>query len=745
MTGEEVRLPAWRRFAGGAIVAASLAALAAAQRLLLTPEEAAGLRLLPVAMAVAAVGALLLHRRGEPAPSGAPPFESWEKLFLAGAVLAAAALRFPYLGLFPPGGFFDESQNVLVADSILKGSWPIFVGGASQMPALYFYPVAAAIGTFGTSIASIRGVSALCGTAAVPLLYLLTRRYYAREVAAAATVLLVGSRWHLNFSRIGFNGILSPLMELLTFLALVRALERRRRVDWVLLGAGIGIGLQTYYAFNLFPAVLAVALVSLMLASGSWKNRGEVRSVIRGLALAAGTALLLLAPLALFAVRHPETFFQRAGTVAIWNPAHGLKMPEALYSNIQSHLLMFVYRGDGNPRHNIPDAPLLTTIEGVLLAFGLACALARGLRWPRPAWLAWFAVMLLPGILTIEAPQAYRTVGVIPVLFLLIAEGLQTMVGAASGRRRPSPLLGAGLGALAAATAAWSAVVYFEVQVQDPRVWHSFQAKEHDIARFLKENAAGREHYIDPGFFGVPTFRVYLGPAFRSSRFRLSDHFPVQARAFAATNERPALYTLDGPLVELVPLFRAAFPHAASRRHLAPDGTVAFVSIEVPAGDRQHLEDVAACGYLGSFYPNAEWRGAPTLVRRDPAVFFHFHWDQDALVDPFTADWVARLKVDEPGEYGFEMLASGPALVVLDGQTVVRQALFESENPVRGSVTLSPGEHVLAIRYLERSFASTIRVWWQPPSSRRSVIPLRRLTALTPGEYEALRDSLPRP
>jgi hypothetical protein len=170
-----------------------------------------------------------------------------------------------------------------------------------------------------------------------------------------------------------------------------------------------------------------------------------------------------------------------------------------------------------------------------------------------------------------------------------------------------------------------------------------------------------------------------------------------------------------------------------------------FVSVDVPAADRLRPVDNSARGYLASFYANREWKGEPDLVRREPAIFFHYHWDQDALPDPFSADWAARLRVEKPGEYGLELVASGPALILLDGRTLLRQSAFESLDPVTTTATLEAGDHVLVVRYLESSYASTIRFFWRPPLSRREVIPLRDLIALSPDEYREIRESLPKP
>ena len=107
----------------------------------------------------------------------------------------------------------------------------------------------------------------------------------AGSAAAAATIFFLGCRWHLNFSRIGFNGIVSPLMELLTLLA-PREGSRNGTQAFTgsLFGAGVAVGLQTYYAFNLFPAVFAAAVVSFAFRLGRGAFRAEARKILPGLA-----------------------------------------------------------------------------------------------------------------------------------------------------------------------------------------------------------------------------------------------------------------------------------------------------------------------------------------------------------------------------------------------------------------------------------------------------------------------------
>ena len=150
-------------------------------------------------------------RRSLVPPAGRTRLRTAEKWFLAALVAGGGLVRFLSLDRFPPGGFFDEVQNLLVADGILAGDRPVFVGGATQLPALVFYLLAAAVKVAGRSVETVRGLSALFGTLTLPAFYFLARRAFAWPAAAAAALLLAGSRWHITFSRVGFVTIMKMI------------------------------------------------------------------------------------------------------------------------------------------------------------------------------------------------------------------------------------------------------------------------------------------------------------------------------------------------------------------------------------------------------------------------------------------------------------------------------------------------------------------------------------------------------
>ncbi|HSP93528.1 MAG TPA: PA14 domain-containing protein, partial [Thermoanaerobaculia bacterium] len=287
---------------------------------------------------------------------------------------------------------------------------------------------------------------------------------------------------------------------------------------------------------------------------------------------------------------------------------------------------------------------------------------------------------------------------------------------------------------------------YFRVQVVDPRAWQAFEADLHAVASFVKPFANRDEIRVSPVFYEYPILRFHLGDRFPYDRFRLTDELP-RATAQPAADRQETLYVLEPFQKELFPLFQSLYPHARLEEHWDPFGRLMFVGIFVPGEELKHPLDTQAGqrGFLGAYYANEEWQGAPAILRRDPTVAFHFHWEQEALPGSFTADWAANLRVEQPGPYRFEMMTSGLTLLLVDDQKVIETSDVDRESVPQGPVILSQGEHRIMVRYFKKGFFSTIRLLWQPPAGELSVIPLRLLTPLPREEYIRWRDRLPLP
>jgi 4-amino-4-deoxy-L-arabinose transferase-like glycosyltransferase len=404
------------------------------------------------------------------------------------AVAVAALLRYPGLGLIPPGLSFDEAGNGVAALDVAHGQyhlwWPIG-GGKEPLIAYLLQPL---FWLFGPTRLALRLYAATMGLITVAGTYWLAWELFAEpekswkaggleappsgNLPTFAALGLATAFWHVAYSRIAFRALAMPALEVLALAWLWRALRTTgplggRAGRWRhFAGAGflLGLGLYTYPSARFVPVALALFFsIEALLA----RLRGERPLLMRhfwGLALSATIGLLVFSPLALFFVRHPGTFLQRAGTVSIFDPAwnQGDLWGTFLHTTLVTLGTFAGLTGDPNPMGNLPGRPMLGLVLAPLFWLGVVVSIWRVVRHvpkerdatsslstipPSPTnpstpysllptpysplltpylfLLCWWPVLLLPGILAPEgAPHFLRIIGTAPATYILIAIGL---------------------------------------------------------------------------------------------------------------------------------------------------------------------------------------------------------------------------------------------------------------------------------------------------------------------------------
>ena len=147
--------------------------------------------------------------------------------------------------------------------------------------------------------------------------------------------------------------------------------------------AGVCAGLlpYTYMAARIVPVLFVLFGLSLLLPLRvlDW---GKVRKELRWVALFAGVAGMVAAPLLVHFSLYPDHFFLRSKHLWIFDPVHSQGDPlGTLLTNVWDHLSLLVLRGDSYPRQNYAGRPMLNPVEGLFFLFGrgrgcLALALA---------------------------------------------------------------------------------------------------------------------------------------------------------------------------------------------------------------------------------------------------------------------------------------------------------------------------------------------------------------------------------
>ncbi|MGD1992394.1 MAG: glycosyltransferase family 39 protein [Anaerolineae bacterium] len=389
---------------------------------------------------------------------------------MVGVLLVAAALRLLAFGQVPPGLYHDEAYHGLDALEVLQGDLALYFPANNGREPIFIYLVTLMTGLLGASPFAVRLAAFPVGLLTVAAMATMARVLFSRRVGLLSAAVLAVTLWHVHLSRVAFRAVLLPLFTALVIWQVARALRTGRRGPWLAAGFIYGLSFYTYNAARFTPVALAVFIVYLLATQPA--VRGLRTSLWGGLSLAAAAALVAGAPLGVYALTHPDAVLGRPGQVSIFNPAiHGGDPWGTLGRHTLRTLGMFFVQGDRIWRHNVPWRPIFDPLLGAAFVVGLLVALRRGRRDPAAGFvLVWSAVMSLTTLLAEDAPHFLRAVGLLPVVALLPALGLDALWR--RWRRPVGVAVTAGVLLFGLGSTTWA---YFGSYARDPMTGYWFE------------------------------------------------------------------------------------------------------------------------------------------------------------------------------------------------------------------------------------------------------------------------------
>ncbi len=712
----------------------------------------AGLAVFTLAAFVFWFGARLLK---DEKPAG--PVGTWvEVSALFVIILAAVFFRAHMIEEFPTGCFRDEGQNGNEAINIMKGivvdgtALPVYIERWTQNAAMYMYFVAASFKFFDIGVLQIRLVSIVFGILCIPAVYFLARRYFGPRAAIAGALIIAFLRWHVNFSRIGFLGIVTVFFVILAIYFTWRVYQKRRTADFILLGVVAALSLYSYIAARLIPAAIGLFMLYILFREPSYYKKHWKKASAGIIAF-----LIVFAPLGLYIMKHPGDFMSRASTVSIFNREMlreiggvylnkdgNVKHWTQLYrENVGKTLAMFNYRGDGNPRHNNHTVPMLDFVLGIFFVMGIGYAL---IRWQQPfhfLLLSFFVCLLQAGLFSTEAPQAYRTISVIPVvvMFMLIfIERLWAFFTAEFGKKAEIGIAAALLIALAY-SGYYNYNGYFEKQRNNPGTWAEFSTDEYSMGTYLKNLGDDWVGIVQPDWVESYTFKFATYPLQNYVYFDPSAWIPIPSKV-----HKNHVYILGESYLPLVPVLKSMYPNGRydDFRHKFYPNRILYFVYEVPHSDiLANQAKAGKNGLTGSYYrdnirkDNREeavklsnhWQGNPQFKRLDP--FILFNWTLDPIMGPFSVKWEGFIQINNPGLYTFQTRSNDYSDLFINGkQILVNKGGGGGLASAEGSVNLSKGRHKIMVRYYESVHYSKMQFWWKPPeAAMMEVVPSEAL------------------
>lgn len=138
-------------------------------------------------------------------------------------------------------------------------------------------------------------------------------------------------------------------------------------------------------------------------------------------------------------------------------------------------------------------------------------------------------------------------------------------------------------------------------------------------------------------------------------------------------------------------------------------------------------------------WDNSGFLGAPAAERAVPEPF-----EAEEATQPFSAEWTAWFRVEEPRRYEFTLEADDRAELFIDERAVVAAPPNHARASFSGTVKLSPGVHAARIRLSDSGGGKYLRLFFSCPDVAHGWMPVpwpRRMA--WPTEAEALRGASP--
>lgn len=661
-----------------------------------------------------------------------------EALAFLGIMLIAIFFRLYLIDQIPAGCFRDEGQNGNEAINIMNGievdgtKLPVYIERWTQNAAMYMYFVAASFKLFGIGVMQVRAVSIVIGILCVPAFYFLVRNMFGPRMAIVGGFLIAVSSWHVNFSRIGFLGIVTVFFAILCFYFAWRSYIKRKPFDLIMLGIMTALALYTYLAGRLIPVGLVLFCLYIFIVEMKFYVKNYKKILI-----AFAAFIIVVLPLLLYAVKNPQQFMSRSAVVSIFNQEmlHEVggryvekdgknKHWTKLYMESFAYtMLMYNYKGDANPRHNSGAMPMLDFVTGIFMVLGFGYALVNILKPRYFLMMSMYFSFMQAGLFSTESPQAYRTIAEIPIVILFAVVAVWKLLEFSReqyGKKFTKTVMIAGM--LILAYAAYENYDrYFDKFGKNPGSWAEFSTDEYSMGRYVNKLGPDWQAMVQPAWVESYTFRFAVYPLNNFMPFSLADCVPIQSKI--RTNYA---YVLDETYLPLLPILKRMYPEGkyGEVRHKFIPNEILYFTYEVPYESvKAYQEKVKKNGLTGSYYRGLEWKGNPLFKRLDP--FILFNWTIDPVMGPFSVKWTGRFKADKSGDFTFITKSNDYSDLYIDGRLVLKNAgSGKGVADGRGKITLSAGYHAFVLRYYESIHYSKMQLFWiNPQTNDEEVVP----------------------
>ncbi|MFA6081056.1 MAG: glycosyltransferase family 39 protein [Patescibacteria group bacterium] len=326
----------------------------------------------------------------------------------------------------------DEVDFARLAYSLENKPYAPYSQLATGHSTLYFYILLASLKTFGANIFALRLPAAIFGVLSVLIFYLVLKTTLEKQLKNEPmkqwlpfllSMILLTSRWFLNFARFSFEPTFLLFLELASIYFLLRCINTSKYLYFILCGLFSGLAFLSYTPGRIF-FILPLSFFVFKLVD-SLTHKQFDNKIIKQLLYFLIPFVIIITPLTSYLLINKDSRVDQQFLLT----NHELSFNEkasGLWNNIFSTTLMFFTKGDMNGRHNFPGKPALNPILGILFIFGSILTIKQWKNDSNKLFLFYFLISLLPALVTYswENPNMLRTYTSLPSIVFFIGQGM---------------------------------------------------------------------------------------------------------------------------------------------------------------------------------------------------------------------------------------------------------------------------------------------------------------------------------
>lgn len=359
-------------------------------------------------------------------------------------------LRVAYLDIVPVAVHGDEGEMGMEALRVLGIGEPLapFRVGWGPHPNLFYYLQAITIKLFGRNEIGLRMLSPLFGTACVPLIFYIGKMNWGKVAGFTGAWLMAVSHFHIQYSRLGLNNIESAFFMIL-FIFLILFASKIEMDNSIIQGGekykkNIFNRNQTYFLYILIGLTAGIAqyfyvgsrLILLMAFPIFFYLYFQKKINISQILVTTLSFLIVVSPLGIHYLQHPNDFSTRLETVSIFNPDNirnkygentnmASGFTKIFLTQSQKNFQFFLKEGDISDFYyaSIPGFDFVTAL---LFWLGLGVILSGLMKIPEFIIFIWFVFgIFFGGIITNNPPYGARLLITTSVVYIIAGVYLQ--------------------------------------------------------------------------------------------------------------------------------------------------------------------------------------------------------------------------------------------------------------------------------------------------------------------------------